>query len=440
MIKRILMLSVFLVGALLLSACGREKPLTIWVGSESVDFYTAKMEEYVAMYEEEHGEAFPFPISVRGVDTGTAAGTFLDDPEAGADIFTVAHDNLGRLTAGSSVIAPVTDPGLLAQIESDNPETFLRVIKSVVGGQEYTFGIPYVSQALVLYYNTKHLNETEVQTWEGIWAKAKSLNKNALTVTGTDGFNNSFLLLAKNAANGETSLRLYENGELTNNFATGDDTIAKMKWGQRFFVDSNGGKAPSDSGWEIEFKDEKTLSIIGGAWHFSAAQAALGSDLGITVLPTFTITAADAYGNITEGSVFQSGTFADTKMFVMKKNSDKADYLQDILKFLTSKEVQEQSFVEADNLPAYKNAVTEFAAMQADTMSARLAVAQLEMFQHGIPQPFGFNARFNFYYYSKGGPELILSILRNDDNKYSTDAAILAQMQIIENIWSTGNQ
>ncbi len=438
--NKLLILLVVFASIVLLTGCSKSDPLTIWVGAESEEFYVEQMATYVANYITENGEDFPYDISVKGVDTGTAAATFLEDSEAGADIFTVAHDNLGKLITGSSSIAPITDTALLAQIQADNPQTFLNVIKGNVGGTEYTFGVPYIAQSLVLYYNKQFINEIQVRTWEGILAVAKTANKQALSLTGTDGFNNSFLLLARNAVTKESSLRLYQDGLIMNNYATGDDTLSVLKWGQRFFSDENGAKRPTDSGWQVELKNEESLSVISGAWHFNAAQAALGSNLGIAVLPTFTITAEDVYGDFTAGTVMQSGTFADAKMFVMKKNSDKADYLQDILTYLSSKEMQEASYDAVANLPAYKNASTEFASMSGTSIEAQLATAQILMFENGIPQPFGFDNKFNFYYYSKGGPELILEILENDGNRFNTDASILAQMLIVENIWRTGNQ
>lgn len=440
--KSFLLLALLTIVAFVIVGCTpKEKAtLTIWVGAESADFYQLKMDEYVAEYNANNDKEFPYIIDVVASDTGSAAGRFLDDPDAGPDIFTVAHDNLGRLVAGSSAIAPVTLQPLLDQINADNPEGFLNVIKATVGGTEYTFGVPYVAQSLILYYNKQFLNETQVQTWEGIWDVAKAQSKRAMVVTGTDGFNNSFLLLSRRANDGFTSLRLYENGVQENTFGTGDDTISVLKWGQRFFMDPNGGAQASSSGWEVELKDGLALSVIGGAWHFNAAQSALGSNLGIAVLPQFTITAQDAYGTVTAGTVYQSGSFTDTKMFVMKKGSDKADVLQQILLYLSSKEMQELSFNAVDNLPAYKNAALEFSKMQENTIEAALAAAQVEMFANGIPQPFGFQARYNTYYYSKGAPDLILAILRNTTGEFTTFEQIKAQMTIVETIWKTGNQ
>ena len=61
----------------------------------------------------------------------------------------------------------------------------------------------------LFYIIIKHfLNETDVLTWESILAKAKTSNKQALSLSGVDGFNNSFLLLATNAETGASSLKL----------------------------------------------------------------------------------------------------------------------------------------------------------------------------------------------------------------------------------------
>jgi maltose-binding protein MalE len=309
-----------------------------------------------------------------------------------------------------------------------------------VQGTEYTFGVPYIAQSLVLMYNTKYLSAEDVKTWEGIWKVAKENDKQSVSLMGADGFNNSFLTLATNAATGESTARIYADGSTEDCYFTGDDTVAVMQWGQRFFTDDNGGGMPTDSGWEIELRDEISLSLIGGAWKYNAAKAALGENLGIAILPTFTVTEADVSGTTIEaGTVFQSGSFTDCKVFVMKKSSDKAEYLEDILLFLSSKEVQEQSFVECANLPAYKNAFTEFESMKADNLDTILAAKQYETFNFGIPQPIGPLPQ-NFYFYSKGAPDLIKEILENKDGLFGTTAAIKAQLQSIENIWKTGEK
>lgn len=435
-------LLLLVMSTIMLTACNGGPKIVIWVGIESVDYYTEVVANYITLYEEKNESKFEYKIEVLAIDTGTAASTFLDDPEAGADIFTVAHDNLGKLIAGSSAIAPIQSEALLTQINNDNPSAFLDVIQGTVGGTKYTFGVPYISQALVLYYNKDLVTSEQVKTWEGMMEAAESVGPTvkALSVTGDDGYNNSFLLLARNSENGETSLKLYPNSVAADSFGTGDDTVAIMKWGQRFFTDPNGAMFPGSDGWETSLANEKVLSVISGAWHYNSAKAALGSKLGIEVIPSFTITEVDAYGTITAGTEFNSGTFADTKMFVMKKNSDKQEILEDILLYLSSVEIQEGSYEKANNLPAYKNAATEFESMASNTLEAALARKQIEMAEFGIAQPFGGDARFNTWYYSKGAPTLIREILENDDNLYITHEQIKAQLEIVQTIWRTGDK
>lgn len=435
--KRVLLIITFALVTFVVAACGSggKETLVIWVGEEVEDFYQDKMDEYVEDYNSTHSDEFPYNVDVRAADTGTAAGVFLQDIEAGPDILTVAHDNLGRLISGSSAIRPIQDDALLAQIEAQNTASFLDAIKANFEGTTYTFGVPYEAQALILYYNKAYLTEEDVQTWEGIWDVAKAENKQATTVTGQDGFNNSFLTLASFADTGEKIVSLYENGVVENTEFVNDGSVSVMQWGQRFFSDDNGAQEATDSGWQVDFSNEDTISLVGGAWHFRAAQAAIGDDLGVAVLPQFTITAEDAYGDVDAGTVMQSGTFTDTKMFVMNRTSEKIAYLEDILLYLTDKEVQEESFVDYGTLPAYKNALEEFEGMDNDSLNTQLAIAQLAMFEYGIPQPFGKEARFNVYYYQRQAPELLYEMLRNEDGDFDTTADIIERMEAIERIW-----
>ena len=433
----------------------RQENIRIWVGSESREFYQRIMNEWVANYNANNRNPFPYAVIVESVDTGSAAAKFLDDTAAGADIFTIPHDNLGRLIAGASAIGPITNQRLLRQIQNDNPSIFLDVIKGTVGGVEYTFGVPYISQALVLYYNRDYLTADDVRTWEGIWAKARANGKQSVTLLGDDGYNNSFLVLATRESDRMPVANIYVNGEMNNSHFSSDLAVATLQWGQRFFTDTSpdgrtiyGARRASDSGWEVELRNEVSLSLIGGAWNFNAARAALGSKLGIAPLPNFTLTSADVAGtNITPGTVMRSGTFADTKMFVMKKypqNDPKAEAVQEILIYLSSIDVQEKSFIECANLPAFRNARIEFAKVRENSMEGLLARVQYEMFDRGIPQPFPI-ARMNNFYYSQGGPGIIYDILTNardsgGNRLYDTTASIRAGMNIVETIWRTGRR
>ena len=437
-----------------LVACS-ETELVIWVGEESATYYAGVMEQYVADYAEKNGKEFPYKVVVKGVDASTAAEAILKDAQAGPAIFTIPHDNLGKLIGTNPVIAALTSQSLLAQIEADNPDGYKKVVKNTIGGTEYTFAAPYIGQSLVLFYDKSKITDTEVETWEGIMAAAKRAGSDvkATTVMGNDSYNLSFLMLARNAETNKTSVKIYEGSTLSemleNSYCTGDDTMASFKWGQRFFNDPNGGALSGSTTFDALMKDGKVLSLIGGAWKYDSVKAALGDNLGIAQLPTYTITAEDAYGTCEEGTVMKSGTFADCKVLCINGMNEivtggNKQLCEDIVEYLTSKEIQEGSFEECNNLPAYKNAAAEFEAMQADTNEALLAKKQVEMAEWGIPQPFGYDSFLNLYFYQKGADTYTQDILlmrdsaNNNATAYDTDEKLLDGLTIIQNIWKTG--
>ncbi len=441
------------------AACGNDEGIVVWVGSESQDYYQTKLNEYAEANE------LKTKITVKGIDSSTAAEAVLKDPEAGPAIFTVPHDNLGKLIGTNPVIAALTGKELLAQIASDNPAGYQKVVTNSVNGQQFVFAAPYIGQALVLFYNKDVLSEEDVKTWEGIQAKAATVGadvKSCVTM-GNDSYNFSYLMLARQITdkNGNplsqstTSVKIYDAATIEEMLSadachcTGDDTMAVFKWGQRFYANANGGVLSGSTTFDQLLKDGKVLSLVGGAWKYESVKAALGSKLGIAQLPSFTISEQDAYGTCEAGTQFKSGTFADCKVLCInaqnKYTAENKALLEDIIKYMSSKEVQEGSFKECNNLPAYKNASAEFEAMKADTNEALLAKKQIEMAEWGLPQPFGYHNFLNLFFYQRGADtytqDIILKRDSNNNNAtaYETDEKLLAGLQIIQNIWISGS-
>ena len=449
------LLAVVMISAcvIVLASCGSQE-LVIWVGEESASYYQEVLDKYVEDYNANNDKAFPYKVTVKGIDSSTAAEAVNKDPAAGPAIFTVPHDNLGKLIGTNPVIAALTDKDLLAQIEADNPEGYQKVIKNTVSGREFVFAAPYIGQALVLYYNKDKISADQVKSWEGITAAAKAVGTDvkATTVMGNDSFNLSFFMLARQLPENKTSVRIYEGSDLDDMllngcYCTGDDTMASFKWAQKFFNDPNGGMLSGSAGFEDLLRTEKVLSLVGGAWKFDGVKAALGDKLGIAQLPTYTITAETKYGEIAEGTVFKSGTFADCKVLCIngmnKITTDNKPLLEGIIKHMTSKEIQEGSFKRCNNLPTYKNAAEEFEAMKADTIEAQLADKQIEMSEWSLPQPFGYHSFLNLYFYQKGADTYTQDIVKQLDSstnapRYTTDAELKEGLQIIQNIWMYG--
>ena len=454
-----------------LSACSGSKKLVIWVGSESVDVYTKLAEKF-----KEENPDFAYGIKIVGADTGTAAASMIQDNTAVGDAVTIAHDNIGKLSQ-LSYIAPIVeeyDDELLKQIEADNSPEFLKAIDNILGNDDrfhYTFAVPYISQALFLYYDTRYVTAEQAQTFEGLVeaAQAHGSDTAAWINTGTDGFNFSFSLLHRNITEGNISkLRLYEGGDRYDAYNQFNDQVAVMKWMQRMYQNPNGTFFDfGGATWDNLISNHKALSVIGGAWHFNAFKAAVGEEnVGCAIIPTFTLTADDVAGidpvtypddqglpeelrgkadpAPTAGTVMRGGSFVDCKCFVVNMASvsgkpEKYTAICKVLKYFSNKTSQNQSFLEAYNVPAYVGSDEYINSLTPEQVSASvlsMAKAQTGMTPYGFPQPF-VTGTLNTYYYSKKADDNYLQCIKQNGSGLDVEGIrkVLFEM---EYVWKHG--
>lgn len=432
------MLAAMLLGGVAACGGGGGSTVTLWVGEESSSFYKTVATEFAKQYKEEGGASYK--IKVVGVDTGSTGGLMTSDASSCGDIVVTAHDNIGKIVDKGLAI-PLTRPTLVAQIEADNNQSFQSVCKykDPQSENKYYYASPFISQALFLYYNKANVTEEQAKTFEGLSAAAAAAgNKKAFTITGTDGFNYSFNLLARKASDNSTTLKLYENFEVKNCWAQGEDEVASLQWAKRVFNEANGGLLPSDAGWASDLQNGKVLSVIGGAWHYNAFEAAVGkSNVGIAPIPTYTLTASDVAGtSMSASTVMQGGTFADCKVFLINaaKGIKKLDFEQALVEYLSSKAVQIESFVQCKNVPAYDGALEDIQARAAeiDPTVLALAAAQNKMAEYGIAQPF-ITGTLNTRFYQKQAPDIYKNYVAGTIS--DTARQVLYKM---EHIWVTG--
>lgn len=411
------------------------EPMIICVGTESQVYYQTVLNQYIK------DNNLPFEIEVLGVNTGEYADIFLSDPDVGADIFVAAHDNLGKLLEGSGIIAPVTNKDLVNQIKANTDVDFINVCYLSSGGAITQFyGVPIIRQSLVLYYNKDYFKDaSEVATWEQILAVAKKEKKLATGYLGSDGFSYSHWLLAQPASEDaieafgkKGTLQLFQVGSAAKNKAWGEDQIAIHKYAQRFTNEQygRGGVVVSPDGWESDLQDGEIITLVGGAWNVETVSG-LMDNYGVATLPTFTLTSKDAYGKAKAGMTFKSGSFYDVKCLMKKKTSKFGPWLDDILLFLSSNEIQKGSYENCGNLPASTKVAID--------PNDELANAQIQQGESaGIPQPFGYSASFNPSYYSKGTADMFVELHQNKGSAFGTSAKVKLLLQKVSYIWAHG--
>ena len=420
--------------------------ITVWVGKESVEFYQTAANEWVAAMKASNSK-FNFAVTVEDHDSGGIAGSMELDNTTCADIVTAAHDNIGKL-AQEKLVKPFNMKSLYTQVEEDNPATFFEVSHSVVDNVRAIYGSPYIAQSLFLMYDKRYVTAEQAKTFEGLKeaAAARSTSKlevKAVTVTGQDGFNFSFPLLAQNNETHATTMKIYKDGDKKDCWAQGEDSVANLQWARRYFAEPNGLTWPSSSGWEIDLQNGGVVSIIGGAWKYKAFASAIGAtNVGVSMIPTYTLTEADVAGTTqTAGTVMRGGTFADCKCLLINAASEPSKYVaeQSLVKFLSTKAIQNRSLIACDNLPAYAGASDYIESIKDELGEQKysLALAQNKMAAYGIAQPF-INGTLNSYFYSKGAPTLYTMVVENTDGKYGTTKAAREILYRMQHIWEKG--
>ena len=426
--------------------------ISVWVGNDegNVEYYQDRLDDYVRKVRATNPDSMPYRAKVQGTDLGSIQGQILQDNTACADVYSVAHDNIGKL-AQAGKARRITDTELLQQIVDDNPPGFVEISKSIVQGKEYTFAAPYISQALFLLYDTRKVLPEEVETFEGLAQAGMRNGVKGVLANGSDGFNFCFTILARENerdASGnvpKSSLVLYEGGDRNAAWCQGDDEVAFAKWGRNYYANPFGLDFPSDAGWVNDIQNGKALSLIGGAWHYKAFANAIGSqNVGVAMIPTFTITANEAYGSVPVGKVYRGGTFADAKVLMVNSNCSDAKfpYAQKMIQYLSSKAVQDDAFIKQGNVPSYQGFADKIDALKAshpelsDTAVA-LAKVQTSMAEYGIPQPF-VTALLNNLYYQYNAPTVYKNMIINVGGLYGTDRAVQETLYKVNQVWIYG--
>ena len=301
-------------------------------------------------------------------------------------------------------------------------------------------------------YDKRYVSETQAQSFEGLYEAAQARGSNVYGVepTGTDGYNFSFPILAGTNEGYNRTVKIYSDGTNSSKegtFFQGDDTIAVTKWTQRFYA-QKGFRFPTDAGWTLDLQNGVTNAIIGGAWHFNAFASTIGSsNVGLAPIPTFTITAADAYGSVAANTVYRGGSFVDPKVMMLNRamKAELKPYAEEVIKFLSSIDTQINSFAHQGNIPAYKdfaNNIDDVVANASEEIpesSVAIAKAQSSMSAYGIAQPF-VNAKLNNYYYQNGAPSVYQEMVVNAGDAYGTDRKIQEGLFTMQYIWQAGKR
>ena len=306
-------------------------------------------------FAEEHPEwdiTFVYGVA----DEASAAGQVSQDPEASADVFMFANDTLTTLTDASALAK--FGGKYREEIESMNtPE----VLDSLIMDEDL-YGVPFTTNTWFMYYDKSVFSEEDIQNLDTM------LEKGVVSFP----FTNSWYLPAFYLGNGCTL------------FGDGTDEAAGVDFGGQKAVDVTNYlidlrnhpnfRIDADGSGIAGLRDGSISAMFSGSWDANAVKEALGDNMGVASLPTFTL----------NGEEKQMLAYAGSKAIGVNPNAKNMVAAVELAVFLASPEAQKAHYEMCGVVPCNTQLLSE-EAIQAD----EVVTAQNDTFNDtSILQPF----------------------------------------------------
>lgn len=313
-----------------------EYNITMWVSnSEGVRELTEKQ---VAQFNADNAaNGLKINATIEAVGENDAATKMITDVKTGADIYCFSQDQLGRLVQAKALNAL----GKKATEEVTARDSVGSVNASTIDGKMYCYPLTD-DNGYFLYYDKSVVSESSISSLEAIVADCEAAKKYfAMETAGSAWYIASWFF-----ATGCISTWDMDNaGTFTGVEDTfnSDAGLIAMR-GMQHLVQSPYYK---DSSSAAELNSGAAV-LVSGVWAYNDVKKALGDNMGVAELPSFTV----------DGKSYHLGSFSGNKLMGVKPSDDanKNAALHSLARYLTSETCQMERYNAVAWGPSNKNA------------------------------------------------------------------------------------
>ena len=275
-------------------------------------------------FAEEHPEwdiTFVYGVA----DEASSAGQVSQDAEASADVFLYANDNLTTMTDADALVK--FGGKYREEIEATNSQTSLDSVTK--DGEIY--GVPFAINTWFLFYDKSVFSEEDVKNLDTM------LEKGVVSFP----FTNSWYLPAFYIGNGCTL------------FGDGTDASAGVDFGGEkarevtdYLIDLESNpnfRIDADGSGIAGMRDGSINAMFSGSWDAGAIKEALGDNMGVAALPTYTL----------NGEEKQMYAYAGTKAVDVNAQSDYMVQAVELAIFLANEYSQRLHYELEDVVPCH---------------------------------------------------------------------------------------
>ena len=359
--KKLLLSLLMILMTLSLVACTAEEPveevkdvtLKVWGAQEDQEMLTGMIEEFKAA-----NPGTNWTIELGVVGEPDARTKYLEDPEAAADVFAFANDQVMDLVnAGALYEVTINKDAIVAaNIQS-------AVDSATVDGKLY--GYPMTADnGYFMYYDKSVFTEEDVKSLDKMLEVANAAGKKVFMDVSNGWYIASFFIGAGNKFemvdgkqvldfNNETGVKVGEAIKAFTAhpaFITGDNNVLKGGIGTTI------------------------AAGVSGAWNATDISTILGANYGATKLPEYTL----------GGVATQMGSFAGFKLMGVNSLTEFPEEAMALAEFLTNEANQVKRFEVRGLGPANKNAAQNEAVIADVALSALAQQAPYAMSQNNV--------------------------------------------------------
>lgn len=343
-IKKIL-LTAGVASAMLLAACNNggggktyseEYDATIWVSE--VDGMDTLTKRQIEAFQDEYD--IKINATIEKQSESNAATKMITDVTNGADIFCFAQDQMMRLVKAGALSRIA---GQAAQAIRDGNDA--DSVAAVTAGDDI-YAYPMTSDnGYFLYYDKTVVQEASIGDFFKILQDCENADKKFSMENHTSGWYFASWFFGTGCVSEWTA---NDDGDFTavNDTFNSANGIKAAKAYYRF-AKSAAYNSSSDGG---DFS-KGSAALVSGTWAYPTVKAALGSNMGVCELPSFT----------QDGETFHMGSFKGCKLMGVKPqtNAKKAVALNKLATYLTNKQCQLERFDAVGWGPSNKEASKE---------------------------------------------------------------------------------
>lgn len=310
------------------AASGETIALKVWAAEEDQNLTSELIEAFKSANPDQ-----TFDITIGVESEAKAKDDILVDPEAAADVFAFASDQITDLV-NAGVLQAVQD---VDTVSSQNVEG--AVDASTVNGTLYAYPMS-ADNGYFLFYDSNVV--TDPTNWDAILSDCAAAGKKAGMVMASGWYNTGFFYGA-----GFTTA-LQEDGSTAMDWnGTSPDGIAGTDVAQAMLdiATNSAFLAITDGDTSNQIATGQLGAIITGTWDATGIQAAFGDGYAATKLPSFTCA----------GNQVPMGSAAGYKMIGVNANSAQVGWAMELAKFLTNEESQAERFAQREIGPSNIN-------------------------------------------------------------------------------------